>query len=106
MIKKKLPKEVKKYYERELRQYWSNKNKLKYIEKMNTKTALFLTERIHCIETVISRLDDFEKEVFNLIFRDNMSWLYCKNIKNISKTTYYNILNKCIYMLAEETGEI
>lgn len=106
MPNKKLPKETKRYYERELHQYWSNKNKLKHIEKMNTRTVLFLTERINCIEAVINKLDDFEKEVFYLIFRDNASWLYCKNIKNISKTTYYNILNKCIYMLAEETGEI
>ena len=106
MPNKKLPKETKRYYERELRQYWNNKNKLRHIEKMNTRTVLFLTERIDCIEAVINKLDDFEREVFYLIFRDNASWLYCKNIKNISKTTYYNILNKCIYMLAEETGEI
>lgn len=103
---KKLSKEVKQYYIRELKQYWSNKNKLKYIEHLNTRTAIFLTERIACIEAVINKLDDFEKEVFMLIFRDNADWNYCKNIKNISKTTYYNILNKCIYMLAEETGEI
>ena len=102
----KLSKELKKYYERELKQYGNNKNKLKYMENLNTRTILFLTERINCIEAVINRLDDFEKEVFYLIFRDNASWLYCKNIKNISKTTYYNIFNKCIYMLAEEVGEI
>lgn len=103
---KRLAKEVKKYYERELRQYWSNKNKLKYLDKLNTRTVIFLTERIASIETVINSLDDFEKEVFYLIFKNNASWSYCKNIKNISKTTYYNIFNKCIYMLAEEIGEI
>ena len=105
----KLPKEIKRYYERELKQYSKNKKILeKALQgcKTNTRTILFLENRINNIETVIKQLNDFEQEVFNMIFNKKYDWLYCKTIKQIDKNTYYNILNKCIYMLAQEEGEI
>ena len=112
----KLSKESKKFYERELRQYWKNKSKLSNLltkkEKclnsdcMSSRTIIYLEERIENIETVINRLTPFEKEVFLMIFKDNCTWLYAKTEKNIDKNTYYNIQNKIIYMLAEEFGEV
>lgn len=106
----KMPVEIKKYYKRELYQYRKNKERIDKIfknkEKANTRNILFLEQRIANIETVISKLDSFEKEVFDMIFNKNMDWLYCKTIKGIDKSTYYNIINKCIYLLAEEEGEI
>lgn len=105
----KLPKEIKRYYERELKQYSKNKKILeKALQgcKTNTRTILFLENRINNIETVIKQLNDFEQEVFDMIFNKKYDWLYCKTIKQIDKNTYYNILNKCIYMLAQEEGEI
>ena len=101
----KLPKEIKRYYERELKQYSKNKKILeKALQgcKTNTRTILFLENRINNIETVIKQLNDFEQEVFDMIFNKKYDWLYCKTIKQIDKNTYYNILNKCIYMLAQE----
>lgn len=105
----KLPKEIKRYYERELKQYNQNKKKLEKAlqeNKINTRTILFLENRINNIETVITQLDSFEKNVFDMIFNKKYDWLYCKTMKNIDKNTYYNILNKCVYMLAQEEGEI
>lgn len=110
MPKAKMPIEVKKYYKRELYQYKKNKEQLEnivtYKQKANTRHILFLQQRIENIETVILKLDEFEKEVFDMVFNQNMDWLYCKTFKGIDKSTYYNIINKCIYLLAEEEGEI
>lgn len=112
----KLTKESKNFYERELRQYWKNKKKLYNLLKRHqnspkndfvaSRTIIYLQERIEYIETVISQLNTFELEVFFMIFKDNCTWLYCKTKKNIDKSTYYNIFNKSIYMLAKEFGEI
>ena len=105
----KLPKEIKQYYERELKQYSQNKKRLEKALQENrtsTRTILFLENRINNIETVIKQLNDFEQEVFDMIFNKKYDWLYCKTMKNIDKNTYYNILNKAIYMLAQEEGEI
>ena len=104
----KLPKEIKKYYERELSQYWNNKELIKNIEttKLNTRRIIFLEKRIQNIEEVISRLSEMELTVFKYIFKYNMDWRFCLTTKNIDKNTYYSILNKVIYMLAEEEGDI
>lgn len=110
MSKAKMPIEVKKYYKRELYQYKKNKERLNNIinkhEQANIRNILFLQQRIENIETVILKLDSFEKEIFDMIFNQNMDWLYCKTFKGIDKSTYYNIINKCIHLLAEEEGEI
>lgn len=105
-MQKKLPSEVKRYYKRELYQYKQNKVQLQKIltntTKTNTRVVMFLENRIKHVETVIERLTPFEKEIFDYIFNQKYDWLYCKTIKNIDKNTYYNIMNKAIYMLAEE----
>lgn len=105
----KLSKETKKYYERELKQYNQNKKILKNVSrknKINTRRLLFLENRITNIDIVIKQLSPFEQEVFDMIFNKKYDWLYCKTMKNIDKNTYYNIINKAIYMLAKEEGEI
>lgn len=130
-----LNKDLKKRMDRELRQYWTNKKKLERLEKdiidesasgngqprsndisnpterkairlMSTRSILYCRERITYIENVIKQLNSFEKQVFLFIFKDGCDWAYCKNVKNIDKSTYYNIYNKCIRLLAEEWGEI
>ena len=116
MTNNKLARESKKYYEREFRQYWKNKEKLSNLlskkqkrlenDYTSSRCIIYLQEHIDNIETVISRLKPFEKEVFKLIFKENLDWKYCKAEKNIDKSTYYKIFNKSIYLLAEEYGEI
>ena len=122
----KLPKELKNRMERELRQYYDNKKKLDRLKTMlaeekpitrdptgqkvtsfeNTRSLVYLEERLHYVETVYKRLKPYEREIYNLIFKEKYDSISCKAIKNIDKSTYYNILNKSIYFLAEEWGEI
>lgn len=112
----KINKESKKFYERELRQYWENKKRLynlldKAEKNLNddytsSRTIIYLQERMQNIEIAIQQLKPFEKEIFNLIFKENLDWKVCKFRKNIDKNTYYNIFNKAIYLLAKEFGEI
>lgn len=126
MASYRLPKELKKRMEREIRQYEDNQKKLnrlkndiideanidkdstgkKVIKMESTRKLIYLEERLHFVEKAYNRLRPFEKEVYNLIFKENCDCVYCESQKNISKTTYYNILNKSLYYLAEEWGEI
>ena len=104
-----MQKDIKKNMERELRQYYNNKKILQRIKndyKESTRKLLYLEQRIAYIDNVINRLNPFEKEVFNLIYKDGADWLYCQTTQNISRSTYYNIINKCVRFLAEEWGII
>lgn len=122
----KLPKEIKNMMERELRQYYDNKKKINRLKTLyaeekprtqdptgqkvssfeNTRSLVYLEERLHYVENVYNRLKPFEQEVYNLIFKENCDYTYCRQMKNIAKITYYNIFNKSIYLLAEEWGII
>ncbi len=105
-----MQKEVKKQMERELYQYYNNKkilNKLKMENKnVSTRRFLYLEQRISYIDNVIKTLNPFEQNVFDIIFKDKANWMYCQMFHNISKSTYYNIINKCITLLAKEWGEL
>lgn len=102
----KLPKDIKNRMERELRQYYDNKRKLDKLKMKSTRELLYLEERILYVENVYSRLKPFEQEVYKLIFKEGCDSVYCEVNKGISKSTYYNIINKSIYFLAEEWGEV
>lgn len=122
----KLPRELKKRMEREIRQYEGNKKKLDRIKNdlidekeydvdstgkkvtriEATRRLIYLEERLMYIEKAYNRLRPFEQEVYDLIFKQGCDCVYCEAQKNISKTTYYNIYNKSVYYLAEEWGEI
>ena len=105
----KLPKELKKRMERELRQYYDNKKKLERLKascETGTRKYIYIEERLQYVENVYNSLKPFEKEVYDLIFKENCDSLYCETHKHIAKTTYYNIFNKSIYNLAMEWGEI
>ena len=132
----KLSKEVKLRMKRELEQYWQNKKKLRDLEEkiidaspgringlpknntisdttaqkaiklVSTRSILFCRERIMYIENVINQLTPFEQKIFEAIFKNRCNCKYCETHFNISKSTYYNIYNRCINMLAKEWGEI
>ncbi len=103
----KLSKELKKQMERELRQYTENKHIFETVQNnISTRTMLIIAQRIKYVENVYSNLKDFEKQIFNFIFVQHKDCLYCERNHNISKSTYYNILNKCVILLAQEWGEI
>lgn len=102
-----MQKELKKQMQRELEQYYDNKKmleNLKVQQGVATRRYIYLEERILFVENVIKRLNDFEKEMFKLIFKEKADCTYCQTYKNISKSTYYNVINKSIYLLAQEWG--
>ena len=89
--------------------FFANKSKLDRLIKQSscsTRTLLYCQERINYVENVINKLNSFEKEVFELIFKENCDFTYCEQMKHINKNTYYNIYNKSIYYLAQEFGII
>ena len=105
-----MQKDIKKRMERELYQYYSNKKLLNRIKReskdISTRRFLYLEQRITYIENVIASLNDFEKKMFDIIYKDKADCTYCQTYHNISKSTYYNIINKCIFLLAKEWGEV
>ena len=109
----KIPKELRNRMERELRQYYDNKKKLDKLKKQfevdesnSSRSLLYLEERLHYVEITYKRLKPYEQNVYNLIFKEQCDPTYCETIENISRSTYYNVFNKSITLLAEEWGEI
>lgn len=105
----KIPKDLKKRMERELRQYDFNKRKLDELKQKNNcnpRRLLYFEERLEHVETVYMRLKPQEQEVYKLIFKNGCNWLYCQTMYNIDKHTFYDVYNKSLYYLAEEFGEI
>lgn len=104
-----LSKEIKKLMDRELRQYKDNKRLLNSLKECNTnpsRVLLICENRIKCVEKIYNSLTPFEKQMFEYIFYKNYDWVYCQTEFNVSRSTYYNIYNKCINLLAKEWGEI
>ena len=109
MLDYKLSKEVKKRMDQEFKQYYINKkqlNKLISNNKSSTRKYIYLEQRLNYVENVYNSLTSFEKEVYNLIFKEKCNAIYGETNLNISKSTYNNIYNKCITLLAKEWGEI
>lgn len=109
MTSYKLPKEIKKKMEREIKQYYENKkilDTLKQNPKIATRRYLYIEQRLQYVENVYNKLKPSEKQIYDLIFKNNCNWLYCQTVHNISKICYYSVYNKSLYYLAEEFGEI
>ena len=103
----KLNQDLKKRMEREIRQYDNNKNKIEKMKsQLSTRQLLYLEERLQHVKTAYERLKPNEQEVYDLIFKKGCNWLYCQTMYSIDKTTYYNVYNKSLYLLAQEWGEV
>ncbi len=107
-MKYKLPKEIKEKMERELRQYEHNKKKFEQLKQneINTRRLLYIEEKLDYVENVFNQLRPEEQEIYLMIFKNGCNWLYCQTMHNIDKTTYYNVYNKSLFLLAQEWGEI
>lgn len=79
---------------------------IKLAGNMSTRALIIAKRRIDYIGNAIKRLNEEDKEVFELIFRDGYSQKLAYTIKGISKDTYYSVFNKIIYLVAIEFGEI
>ena len=75
-------------------------------ESLSTKRMIKIEKNILAIERAFKRLPIEEMEVVELIFKKGQNQLYTEMNNNISKDTYYNIMNKIIYITAIEMGEI
>lgn len=132
----KVPRWVKKKMENELYQYWDNKKELKELQddiinsspepsdgqprgnatgnsteqkaiKMRTsRTILAIERRLKYVENAIARLNEEEKKIFDIIFKEKHNQKMAETYKYISKDSYYNTYNKIIYFAAVEFGEI
>lgn len=132
----KVPRWIKKKMENELYQYWDNQKELKELQddiinsspepadgqprgnatgnsteqkaiKMRTsRTILTIERRLKYIENAIARLNEEEKKVFEIIFKEKHNQKMAETYKYISKDSYYNTYNKIIYFAAVEFGEI
>lgn len=79
---------------------------LKIIEKTSTRRLLTIENRLRAIERAFKMLVPEEMEVVELIFKEGKSQIYTEMNNNISKDTYYNTMNKIIWLVAKEFGEI
>jgi len=132
----KVPRWVKKKMENELYQYWDNKKELKEMQQdilegspnppdgmpkgnmtsnpteqkaialRTTRSIMAVERRLTYIENAINRLNEDEKKVFEIIFKERHNQKMAETYKYISKDTYYNTYNKIIYFTAVEFGEI
>lgn len=132
----KVPRWVKKKMENELYQYWDNQKELedlqndiieaspepadgqprgnatgnsteqKTVKLRTSRTILALERRLKYVENAINRLNEEEKKVFIIIFKEKHSQKMAETYKYISKDIYYNTYSKIIYFTAVEFGEV
>lgn len=135
-INYKVPRWVKKKIENELYQYWDNKKELEEMQKdiiesspeppdgqpkgnstsnpteqkaiklRTTRSILAIERKLKYIENAVARLNEEEKRIFEIIFKERHNQKMAETYKYISKDTYYNTYNKIIYYTAVEYGEI
>ena len=79
---------------------------VKIIEQTSTRRMIAMEKKVRAIERVFKRLISEEMEVVKLIFKEGKSQTFAYMNNHISKDTYYNVMNKAIYLTAKEFGEI
>ena len=131
----KIPKHIRSYIKSELYNYEFNKKKLKQLEDdiinsgkdndgqprgnqvsdttaqkaeklITSRSILIVTAKIRNVERALSKLDEEDRKVVELIFFKGHNQVYAQMHDNISKDMYYDIMNKMIYLTAVEYGEI
>ena len=74
------------------------------VMKLNSRAILVTANKIMQIENVIKMLNESEKEVFNLIFKERLNNIQVYERKKIGRYTYYNVKNKVIWLVSIEMG--
>lgn len=135
-INYKVPRWVKKKIENELYQYWDNKKELEEMQKdiiesspeppdgqpkgnstsnpteqkaiklRTTRSILAIERKLKYIENAVARLNEEEKRIFEIIFKERHNQKMAETYKYISSDSYYNVYRKIIYYTAIEFGEI
>ena len=73
---------------------------------MTSKAILTVTKKINNIENALSKLNEEEKEIEDIIFNKRCSQVKAETKYNISPDIYYNTRRKIVYLTAIEYGEI
>lgn len=76
------------------------------VMKLNSRAILVTANKIMQIENVIKMLNESEKEVFEIIFKERLSYVQAYMRNGVSKDSYYNIRSKSIWLTAFEMGYI
>lgn len=126
---------VKKNVKTELYQFWKNKELLEELKKdiiessssndgqprgnmtsdstqqkatkiISNRRIIETERRIGYIEEAVRKLNEEEKEVFEIIFKYGYNQRLAETQKYISKHTYYNTIDKIVYYTALEFGYI
>lgn len=82
-----------------------NPTESKTIRMMTSRAILVVAERLHYIDNAISRLNEEEREIFEIIFKKKLNQRAAETYEYITKSQYYNLYNKIIYLAAIELGE-
>lgn len=93
------------YAKTELHDLQKNKKLLQESKNLDTHTRLIIAERIGAIEKVLSDLSEYEKAIADKIFNKRYSQAKAE-CEGIGIKTYYNVMNKTIYLVARELNLI
>ena len=74
------------------------------VMKLNSRAILVTANKIMQIENVIKMLNDNEKEVFEVIFKDRFSHTKAYTQRNVPYNMYYAVRNKVVWLTAYEMG--
>lgn len=103
-MKYKLPWHVRQYVKKELLDYKKNKKLLSSLE--SSHEILIVKLRLEKIETVFNSLSKEDREVAELIFLEKCSQPAAEINNNVGRWTYYDVMNKVIYLTAVELDMI
>ena len=77
------------------------------VMKINsTRTIVEMEKRLNYIEEAFKMLNEDEKKIAEMIFRDRYNAIIAETEKYISKDIYYKVYNKIIFYTAQEFGYI
>lgn len=76
------------------------------VMKLNSRAILVTANKIMQIENVIKLLNDNEKEIFEIIFKDRLSQVQAYNKKKVPYGMYYTVRRKIVWLVAMEMGYI
>lgn len=96
----KIPWHVRQFVKKELMDYKSNKRLLAR-NKGHTRALIIAQERITKIENVLNRLNKEDRDAVEIIFFDGYTQSGAE-VLGIGRRTYYYIMNKMIFLVAEE----
>ena len=69
---------------------------------ISSRSVLIVTKKLQNIDNAIAKLNQEDQKVVELIFFKGHKQVYAQMHDGISKDTYYNVMNKIIYLTAIE----